>query len=83
MKVAKNKFAPPFREVHPDLPLNHGIDVAGSLLDAALAVGMLTRNGSWIMYGTNQLGHGREAARDALTQDPTMAAGIERHAIRS
>jgi recombination protein RecA len=78
VKVAKNKLAPPFRETQLDILFGRGIDTIGSLLDAALAAGVITRSGSWILYGDRQIGYGREAARQALIEDPGMAAGVER-----
>jgi recombination protein RecA len=78
VKIVKNKLAAPFREVEFEILFGKGISTLGSLLDAALATGVLARNGAWVLYQGQQLGHGREAALQALAAQPALAAEIER-----
>jgi len=76
VKVAKNKLAPPFAECEFDVMFNEGISKAGSLLDVALACGVLEKRGSWISMGEMQIGQGREQAKAAISADATLAARI-------
>ncbi len=77
VKIVKNKLAAPFRQAEFDILYGQGINIGGSLLEAALATGVLARNGAWILYNGRQLGQGRDAAVQALAADRAMAAAIE------
>ncbi len=73
VKVVKNKVAPPFTEAEFDILYAEGISWTGSIVDAAIQYGLLEKRGSWLSYNGEQIGQGRDAARDALKQDPEMA----------
>jgi recombination protein RecA len=81
VKVAKNKCAVPFKEVEFDIRWGMGIDWAGDLLDAAVALGVVEKNGAYFSFAGESLGQGRERAREALLQG-TLGAGL-RHAIEA
>jgi len=70
VKVAKNKVAPPFTEADFDILYAQGISWEGSVLDAAIQYGLVTKRGSWLSYGTEQLGQGKDAAKQRLEADP-------------
>lgn len=70
VKVAKNKVAPPFTEASFDIFYAQGISWEGSVLDSAIEYGLITKRGSWLSYGTEQLGQGKDAARKRLESDP-------------
>jgi recombination protein RecA len=76
VKVVKNKVAPPFTEAEFDILYTCGISWEGSVLDAALARGVCEKRGSWIAYGTEQLGQGSMAAMEFLKTHPETAAEI-------
>ncbi|MCB1070365.1 MAG: recombinase RecA [Kiritimatiellae bacterium] len=76
VKVVKNKVAPPFTEAEFDILYNEGISWTGSILDAALDHGLLERRGSWLSFDGEQLGQGRDAARELLKSDPDMQKKI-------
>ena len=85
VKVVKNKVAPPFTEAEFDILYAEGISKEGSLIDAGLALGVLDKRGTWINFQGDQVGQGRDAARDNLKRDPEMAerirqAILEKHA---
>ena len=76
VKVVKNKVAPPFTEAEFDILYSCGISWEGSVLDAALARGVVEKRGSWISYGTDQLGQGSMATMEFLKAHPEVAAEI-------
>jgi recombination protein RecA len=77
IKVVKNKLAPPFRDAEVDIFYGKGISRAGSLLDTAHALNLITRSGTWFAYGDIRLGQGRDNARDFLENNPELAREIE------
>ncbi len=70
VKVVKNKVAPPFTEAEFDILYACGISYEGSVLDAALARGLVERRGSWLAFGSEQLGQGALAAAAYLREHP-------------
>ena len=72
VKVVKNKVAPPFTEAEFDILYTCGISWEGSILDAAIARGVVEKRGSWIAYGTSQLGQGTLAAIEFLKANPEL-----------
>ena len=76
VKVVKNKVAPPFTEAEFDILYSCGISWEGSVLDAALARGVVEKRGSWISYGTEQLGQGSMATIEFLKSHPDVTAEI-------
>src|SRR5579859_4791373 len=77
VKVVKNKVAPPFRAAEFDILFNEGISREGSLIDAALEYNIFEKSGTWLSYGDQRLGQGRENVRNYLRENPTLAAEIE------
>jgi recombination protein RecA len=77
VKVVKNKVAPPFRSAEFDILFNEGISREGSLIDAALEYGILEKSGTWMSYGEQRLGQGRENVRNYLRENPTLSLEIE------
>src|SRR5438874_2500523 len=77
VKVVKNKVAPPFRAAEFDILFNEGISREGSLIDAAIEYGILEKSGTWLSYGDQRLGQGRENVRNYLRENPTLAAEME------
>jgi recombination protein RecA len=78
VKVVKNKLAPPFRLAEFDIVYGKGISKEGSLLDVGVAAEIVKKSGSWFTYEGDQLGQGREKARDFLIEHKELAAEIER-----
>ena len=58
VKVVKNKVAAPFTEAEFDILYSCGISWEGSVLDAALARGIVEKRGSWLAFGGEQLAQG-------------------------
>ena len=72
VKVVKNKVAPPFVEAEFDILYAEGISYTGSIVDAAILYGLFEKRGSWLSFEGQQVGQGRDAARDQLKSDPEL-----------
>jgi recombination protein RecA len=76
VKVVKNKVAPPFAEAEFDILYAKGISWEGSVLDSAIKYGIVTKRGSWLSFGDEQIGQGHEGARARLETDPELTGKI-------
>ncbi len=74
VKVVKNKVAPPFTEAEFDILYSRGISWEGSVLDAALARNVVTKRGSWLSFGAEQIGQGAVASTEFLRSHPEIVA---------
>lgn len=72
VKVVKNKVAAPFTEAEFDIFYSGGISYEGSVVEAALARGIVERRGSWLAFGQEQLGQGTLLAIDRLKAEPEL-----------
>ncbi len=77
-KVVKNKLAPPFRQAEFDIMYGRGVSKEGSLLDVGVDIEIVKKSGAWFTYEGEQLGQGRENARQFLAEHPETALEIER-----
>jgi recombination protein RecA len=78
VKVVKNKCAPPFRSAEFDILYGVGISREGSLIDMGVDQGIVRKSGAWYTYEGDQLGQGKENARNFLRDNPDMANEIEK-----
>ena len=76
VKIVKNKVAAPFTEAEFDILYSCGISREGSILDAAIARGIVEKRGSWLSYGNEQLAQGSLAAIEFLKSNPVLADEI-------
>ena len=77
IKVVKNKMAPPFKQAEFDILYGQGISREGGLIDLGVEHGIVKKSGAWFTYETDQLGQGKEKARQFLKDNPELAAEIE------
>jgi recombination protein RecA len=77
VKVVKNKMAPPFKQAEFDILYGVGISREGSLIDFGVEHAIVKKSGAWYTYDGEQLGQGKENARNFLLKNPDMAADIE------
>jgi recombination protein RecA len=77
VKVVKNKVAAPFRQAEFDLYYDEGISLAGELLDVGVEKGVIEKSGTWMSYGGERLGQGRENARQFLKNNPHVMAELD------
>lgn len=78
VKVVKNKCASPFRQAEFDILYNVGISREGSLIDMGVEHGIIRKSGAWYTYEGDQLGQGKENARNFLRENPDLADEIEK-----
>jgi recombination protein RecA len=76
VKVVKNKVAPPFRQAEFDIMYGKGISREGSLLDIGVDLGFVKKSGAWYTYEGEQLGQGRENAKQFLAENPEVMVEI-------
>jgi len=72
VKVVKNKCAAPFKQAEFDIGYGRGISREGSLLDVGVDLGFIKKAGAWFTYEGEQLGQGRENAKQFLTDHPEV-----------
>ncbi|WP_040163486.1 recombinase RecA [Microbacterium gorillae] len=77
VKVVKNKMAPPFKQAEFDILYGVGISREGSLIDYGVDQGIVKKSGAWYTYDGEQLGQGKENARNFLIKNADIAADIE------
>jgi recombination protein RecA len=77
VKVVKNKVAAPFREAEFDILYNEGISREGELLDIAVDKNVVQKSGTWLSFGEERIGQGRENARQFLKEHADVRAAIE------
>ncbi|MFE7648562.1 recombinase RecA [Streptomyces phaeoluteigriseus] len=78
VKVVKNKVAPPFKQAEFDILYGQGISREGGLIDMGVENGFVRKAGAWYTYEGDQLGQGKENARNFLKDNPDLANEIER-----
>ena len=76
VKVVKNKVAPPFRQAEFDIMYGKGISREGSLLDIGVDMGFVKKSGAWYTYEGEQLGQGRENAKQFLIENAEVMVEI-------
>lgn len=81
VKVVKNKVAPPFKQAEFDILYGQGISREGSLIDLGVEAGIIRKAGAWFTYEADQLGQGKENARNFLKKNPEVAAEIEQRIL--
>jgi len=78
VKVVKNKMAPPFKNAEMDILYGIGISREGGLIDLGVEQGIVRKSGAWYTYEGDQLGQGKENARNYLKENPDRAEEIEK-----
>jgi recombination protein RecA len=76
-KVVKNKVAAPFREAEFDILYGEGISREGDLIDLGVEKGLLEKSGTWISFGGERMGQGRENARVFLKENKDIREKLE------
>ena len=82
VKIVKNKVAPPFKAASFDILYGQGISKLGSLVDMAVACGVIQKSGSWFSYNEERVAQGREKTIEWLKNNPELVEDIEK-AVRA
>lgn len=83
VKVVKNKIAPPFKVAEFDIMYGEGISREGSLIDVGTELEIIGKAGAWFSYGDENIGQGREAAKDYLKENPKVAEEVEKKILKA
>lgn len=81
VKVVKNKVASPFKQAEFDIMYGKGISREGSLIDVGVEQSIIRKAGAWYTYEGDQLGQGKENARNFLKENPDVAVEIEKRIL--
>ena len=76
-KIVKNKVAAPFREAEFDIVYGEGISREGDLIDLGVEKGVLEKSGTWLSFGGERMGQGRENARTFLKENKDIRDKLE------
>ncbi|HEV7865604.1 MAG TPA: recombinase RecA [Acidimicrobiia bacterium] len=82
VKVVKNKCAPPFKQAEFDIMYGKGISREGSVIDLGVDLGIVKKSGAWYTYDGEQLGQGREKAKEFLAGAPELMVEITDKVMR-
>ncbi len=77
VRVVKNKLAPPFKQAEFDIMFAEGISKPGELIDHGVDKRVVEKSGAWYSFDGERLGQGREAVREFLKANPSVAKSIE------
>lgn len=81
IKVVKNKVAPPFKTAEFDIMFGTGLDWEGEIIDLGVKYGIIEKMGSWVAYGDEKLGQGKEGARAFLKANPKVTEKIKKEIL--
>jgi recombination protein RecA len=76
--VIVHNCAPPFKSAEFDILYGIGISREGSLIDLGVEQGIVRKSGAWYTYEGDQLGQGKENARNFLRENGDVANEIEK-----
>lgn len=76
--VVKNKVAPPFKKAEFDIIYSEGISKVNTIIDMAEKTGILQRSGTWLSYGGERIGQGKDNAASFLKENPKILSKMEK-----
>ena len=76
--VVVHNCAPPFKVAEFDILYGVGISREGGLIDLGVEQSIVRKSGAWYTYDGDQLGQGKENARNFLRDNPDIANEIEK-----
>ncbi len=68
--------AAPFKQAEFDIMYGRGISREGSVLDIGVDLGFIKKSGAWYTYEGEQLGQGRENAKEFLTENAEVMVEV-------
>jgi recombination protein RecA len=80
--VVVSNCAPPFRQCEFDIMYGTGVSREGSLVDIGVDLGIVKKSGAWYTYEGEQLGQGRENAKNFLAENLDVMMEIDQRIRR-
>ncbi|MBN1948950.1 MAG: recombinase RecA [Candidatus Cloacimonetes bacterium] len=77
VKIVKNKFAPPFKDVEFPIIFGEGISGLDILIELATTHDIVKKSGSWYAYGEVKIGQGTDRVKEFLKENPETLEEIE------
>jgi len=74
--VVVRNCSPPFKQAEFDIMYGKGISREGSLIDVGVDLGLVKKSGAWYTYEGEQLGQGRENAKQFLIDNPEIMVEV-------
>ena len=81
-KIVKNKVAAPFKIAEFDIYYNEGISYTGDIINTGIKYGVIKKSGAWLAFENTKLGHGMEASRKFLQENPKITKQIKKEIIK-
>jgi recombination protein RecA len=78
VKIVKNKFAPPFKNVEFPILFGLGISNLDIMIDIAVQNDIIKKSGSWFSYGEIKIGQGSERVKEYLNENQEDFLKIEK-----
>lgn len=78
VKIVKNKFAPPFKNVEFPILFGFGISHLDILIDLSVRNDIIKKSGSWFSYGETKIGQGADRVKDFLNENEDIRGQIEK-----
>ncbi len=77
VKIVKNKFAPPFKNVEVPIIFGQGISSLDILINIAAQNDIIKKSGSWFSYGDMKIGQGSEKVKEFLIENNEILQEID------
>ncbi|NQV19174.1 MAG: recombinase RecA [Armatimonadetes bacterium] len=77
IKIVKNKFAPPFKNVEVPIIFGKGISNLDILINIAAQNDIIKKSGSWFSYGDMKIGQGSEKVKEFLKENDEIMQEID------
>ena len=77
VKVVKNKVSPPFKVADFDILYGEGISRHGEIIEMGVLAKLIEKSGAWYAYKGEEIGQGKDNAREYLKEHPDVAQEIE------
>lgn len=76
-KIVKSKISSPFKVASFDIVYGRGISKIGEILDLAVELDLIEKNGSWFSYHKENIAQGKEKAKEFLIKNKKIADELE------
>jgi hypothetical protein len=80
--IVVHNCSAPFRQAEFDIMYGKGISREGSVIDLGVDLGIVKKSGAWFTYEGEQLGQGREKAKEFLVDNPELMVEITDKVMR-